>query len=73
MLTGDINGDGVPNLVINGTGYLLGRGDGTFQVEISFFSTFGPGVPLNPAVLSDFNDDGKLDVAEVALVLLCYK
>jgi hypothetical protein len=57
---GDINGDGITDVVTNGGGieYLRGRGDGTFesQAQIETFSgTFG-------IALGDLNADNRLDV-----------
>jgi uncharacterized protein (TIGR03437 family) len=66
VLSGDLNGDGIPDLVAGGTldeaaSYLLGNGDGSFQ----------PPVPLAPVgaafVLADLNRDGKLDIASAGL------
>lgn len=52
---GDINNDGVPDLVLFNVVY-LGKGDGTFQS--------GTAIPYSVAVevLGDFNNDGKLDM-----------
>ncbi len=63
VLTGDLNGDGIPDLIVTGssvqpgTGYLLGVGDGTFlpEVNVSLY--------LTPITVADFNGDGKLDIA----------
>jgi uncharacterized protein (TIGR03437 family) len=57
VLIGDLNGDGIPDLVIDAE-YQLGNGDGSFQPL-----TFGGGEESNVAVLADFNRDGKLDIA----------
>ena len=63
VLTGDLNGDGIPDLIVTGsgtspgTGYLLGVGDGTFQPEINV------ALYLTPVAIGDFNGDGRLDIA----------
>jgi hypothetical protein len=58
LSSGDLNGDGKPDLVIIGTTVLLGNGDGTFQVP-----GFTTNLPGTSAVLGDFNKDGKVDIA----------
>jgi hypothetical protein len=75
IAVGDLNGDGVPDLVTgNFMGYfvgaeytigdptltvLLGRGDGSFNVS---FCQTGPSQPYN-LLIADFNGDGVPDVA----------
>ena len=70
MVSGDFNGDGKLDLVVEETGggtiaVLLGNGDGTFQAP-KFYAVgtssypFGPG---NTLVAGDFNGDGRLDLA----------
>lgn len=67
MTAGDFNGDGKLDLATANTGFnsgntvsiLLGNGDGTFQSHID---TITGNVPLSVAS-SDFNRDGKLDLA----------
>ena len=55
LTVGDFNNDGIPDLV-NWFLVLLGNGNGTFrQVLAPFFA--------GPAVVQDFNGDGKQDVA----------
>ena len=62
MATADLNGDGIPDLVVSGflssAMALLGNGDGTFQpaVQVLPFS-------LPDFAFGDFNRDGKLDLA----------
>jgi len=71
LAQGDFNGDGKADLAVMvgiddpdglaGLTMLLGNGDGTFQVSQGF-----PGLPARlprAIVASDFNADGKLDVA----------
>jgi hypothetical protein len=60
VLTADFNGDGIPDLVILGSGIsvLLGNGDGTFTAGPSP-SAFLPGA----IAVGDFNGDGILDLA----------
>jgi hypothetical protein len=60
LLTGDLNGDGIPDLLVTTPTALvayLGNGDGTFTQKSS--TPIGPGA----VVLADFNHDGKLDFA----------
>jgi hypothetical protein len=61
---GDVNGDGLPDLVAGGVGLgnlvsvLLGNGDGTFGWAAAFPAGDGPSIP----VLADFNRDGFVDM-----------
>jgi len=60
---GDLNGDGVPDLVVaksdgSGLSIFLGNGDGTFGPELII-----PSINTNQVVLGDLNGDGKLDIA----------
>jgi hypothetical protein len=64
VVIADVNGDGYPDLAVtvqNQTvAVLLGNGDGTFQAPIS--SNSGE-VEARALATSDFNSDGKLDLA----------
>jgi hypothetical protein len=61
---GDLNGDGIPDLVVAGVpcvSVLLGNGDGTFQPPF-----VAANVPADgPGALRDFNSDGNLDLVTV--------
>jgi uncharacterized protein (TIGR03437 family) len=67
---GDLDGDGVPDLILAGSAirpglrYMLGNGDGTFQSPVRFTSNSAL-YTTNPFVIGDFNRDGRLDVAGV--------
>ena len=57
---GDFNGDGKQDLAVislEGTGILLGKGDGTFQPLVNIRDAFG-----NALAVGDFNGDGNLDL-----------
>jgi hypothetical protein len=60
---GDLNGDGVPDLVVSvtddGVGVLLGNGNGTFQAPVFYAS--GGGFPFSVAI-ADVNNDGIPDI-----------
>ena len=75
IVAGDFNGDGKPDLIVANAGtnalhnqdgnisLLAGNGDGTFQearvIGIKITTDIGP----NSVIASDFNGDGKLDLA----------
>jgi hypothetical protein len=74
VVVSDFNADGVPDLavVVNASvsgavgraSVLLGNGNGTFQAAWNF----GAGVGPSSAAVSDFNGDGKPDLAVANLV-----
>src|SRR5262245_59121574 len=74
LASADFNGDGRMDLVTahwggqNAVGFLtvcLGNGNGTFQAALSFPASPIGSYPMD-ATLSDFNGDGRMDVAVVA-------
>ncbi len=61
--TGDFNEDGVPDIIVTGTGgytllLLIGNGDGTFRPPIDL----SPGLPPTSVTTVDLNGDGHLDL-----------
>jgi hypothetical protein len=69
IITGDFNGDGIPDLAVANAGdasvgdlgsvsLLLGKGDGTFRPAMNTSAGPLPGIILG----GDFNGDGKLDL-----------
>ena len=63
VATGDVNGDGTPDLVIanyfgNSVSVLLGNGNGTFQAQQTFATGPGPA----SVVVADVNGDGLPDL-----------
>jgi hypothetical protein len=60
FVTGDLNGDGIPDLVsAQGANLvvMLGNGDGSFRSPLSYAGA------ASKIAIADFNGDGKLDVA----------
>jgi hypothetical protein len=65
IVTGDFNGDGIPDLVgfgyfTGGSTVLLGNGDGSFRIASP---SAGVDTFVRSAVAGDFNGDGKQDFA----------
>jgi len=69
VASGDFNGDGIADVVVNGynnfgaTGVTvyLGKGDGTFNPGDSY----GTSATMSFVAVGDFNGDGKLDIAAI--------
>ena len=62
----DLNGDGIPDLVLFQAGALLGylgTGGGAFGPQINTPVFYGPSLPYGATVVSDFDGDGVMDVA----------
>jgi len=67
LVTGDFNGDGIPDIVASGTGtlnlkVLLGKGDGTFEPGENLSSL---GIGPQCFSVADLNGDHKEDIAVV--------
>jgi hypothetical protein len=67
IVAADFNGDGILDLVLlgeRGIYVMLGKGDGTFRKPRKIVSVSRPGCSFGPPLLvSDFNADGKADLA----------
>jgi len=69
IATGDLNGDGIPDVVIGnwccdatvGISVFLSQGDGTLKPGVNY----GSGGDLGFVAVADFNQDQKLDIAAV--------
>jgi len=75
MVDGDLNGDGIPDLIYAGYGFgtsgapsntelvvQLGHGDGTFAAAVRYSASGSPGFTGYSILIGDFNRDGLMDV-----------
>jgi hypothetical protein len=61
LSAGDFNRDGHLDLIVNGTTFLPGNGDGTFGAPVAVNSDLN----IRSFVVGDFNNDGYLDLVDV--------
>ena len=61
LAEGDFNRDGHLDLIVNGTTFLPGNGDGTFGTPVAVNSD----LHIRSFVAGDFNNDGYLDLVDV--------
>ena len=55
VAVGDINGDGIPDIILGTGGIFVGNGDGTFVLQATG--------RIGALIVADFNGDGTLDMA----------
>jgi len=58
----DLNGDGIPDLLLSSFTFLLGNGDGSFHAGLTY-GTVDNDLGYSSVVIGDFNGDGLPDVA----------
>jgi len=61
VVAADVNGDGILDLIADGSCVYLGKGDGTFMEKGC--TKVPTGIFVKQVLLGDFNGDGKLDLA----------
>jgi hypothetical protein len=72
LAAADINGDGKPDLIVQGFPYLqifLGKGDGTFLAKGSYFLNTPSGSQVG-IIVADFTGDHKPDLATADVMLI---